>query len=259
MTKIKLLDCYTEKSPFLNKWEIGKADFSLMLKLIKAGASHRKFLRLCVDAADNWSGTNSGENYINDWCDERRGLRGMFNYKEAYNTILDRYFVPSGFIRAMRAAHESYNKSDSKIIEKIKVDYCGKGFYFFELDYARDMWHQIGTYKEETTFLSSSTMYNIMKKKLIKEDFICSDHINQSHLDYLNNLISEYKTRKLDKETKYKLFRAIKANLPEGYIQKRFWFCTKDVLKRVIEQRKTHYLRDWQIITNEFERVLEVE
>ena len=62
---IKLLDCFTEKQPYLNKWEIGERDLKLMLSLIKAGPEHRKFLRMVISFNPNlfWS-AESDINYF---------------------------------------------------------------------------------------------------------------------------------------------------------------------------------------------------
>ena len=116
----------------------------------------------------------------------------------------------------------------------------------------------MATYKEETTFLSSSTMYNLIKRPLTSKDFESNCSVNPDQIDFINSLIYDYKETE-NKEEKYRLFRKIKGNLPEGYLQKRVMFCTKKVLERIVLQRKNHYLREWHTITTEFERVLNKE
>ncbi len=235
--KIKLLDCFTKKQPFLNFFNWGKNDLELMEKLINAGTEHRKFLRMC----ENVMHTESAESIIAS-TEEKKGIA---LFKDILGNYAFTFFIPRDIMRGVRASRQSYNKIDTYFRKKVQIENNGKSYYFFEIDAPLYLWKQLDTYKQDTTTLSESTMYNIMKKDIKQADF--EDDIPEFLLATLNS----YRNAKK--------FEELINILPCGYIQKRFFFCNKEVLERVIKQRQGHKLEQWAVIVNEFKRVVEEE
>ncbi len=245
--KIQLLDCFTERQPFLNVFNWGKNDLKLMEKLIKAGSEHRKFLRMCVDAAVIWDGENNGEHVISLHCEKAKN-----KYKRSCRSVMsdvfyenNGFFIPKKLANGIRASRQSYSKIDTFFREKIQTEYCGKSYYYFEIDAPLYFWKHADQYKKDTTTLSDSTMYNIMKRPFEQSDF--------------ERPIPEYLLATLNAWRYEKRFTDLVNILPSGYIQKRFFFCNKRVLERIIMQRTGHKLKEWAVIVDEFKRVLEVE
>ncbi len=235
--KIQLLDCFTEKQPYLNVFNWGENDLKLMEKLIKAGPEHRKFLRMCenVKRRGNIEHTIASTN-------EKNRLATFKNIRE--NNAFT-FFIPKRLMNGIRASRQSYSKIDTFFREKIQTEYNGKSYYYFEIDAPLYFWKHMDTYKKDTTTLSDSTMYNIMKRPFEQSDF--------------ERPIPEYLLATLNAWRLEKRFTDLINILPSGYIQKRFFFCKKRVLERIIMQRTGHKLKEWAVIVDEFKRVLEVE
>ena len=118
---------------------------------------------------------------------------------------------------------------------------------WLDIDAPRYWWSEFDTYRVGTTKQSESTMHTITHRLLSQSDFeepVFSDTLNQ-----LNGLIRTYQALN-NKEEKNKVFREIKVNLPEGFLQRRIVCTNYKVLKNMVWQRKTHRLQEWhQFIT----------
>jgi len=291
MTKVKLIDKFTEKHPYLNRFESGENDLKLILRLIKEDEKlnkrgrerfgddwvdchpHSKILRLFAKIYKNQPKFISMRHTISDFCkiepeDSENVSKSII--KRALNLTNARYFVPLDFMRACRAAHQSYDKIDTKFIEKVKAEYCGESYYFFEIDATLKLWKQIDTYKKDTVTLSTSTMHNILDRPLFFSDF--EGLIDGESLGDLNHRIHILKDKEAWK--KYKSYvkkelnievaklefeNALTDMMPINYIQKRFLFATKKTLQWMIMQRENHKLKGWHVITDELERCLNEE
>ena len=105
---------------------------------------------------------------------------------------------------------------------------------WLEIRAPRYWWQQFDTYRIGVTKQSESTMYTLIKRELIEEDF--SVPIGKKYLKLIN------------KEIKNKNFDLVKSMLPEGYLQKRIVCIDYKALKNVVGQRRNHRLKEW----NEF-------
>jgi len=96
----------------------------------------------------------------------------------------------------------------------------------------------------------NSTMHTITKGELTQEHFELP--ISRHTLLYLNTLIREYSLYDGDThaEKRDNLFRAIKNELPEGFLQNRIVCTNYKVLKNMVAQRKNHRLPEWQTYIN---------
>lgn len=108
---------------------------------------------------------------------------------------------------------------------------------------ARYFWQEFDTYRVGTTKQSESTIHTICRTKLSQEDF---EHpIYNLTLDYINKLIDNYNNTEIDLTEKNEIFKSIKANLPEGYLQRRIVCTNYKVLRNIIWQRRNHRLNEW--------------
>ncbi|MFW6009440.1 MAG: hypothetical protein ACOCP8_09275, partial [archaeon] len=121
-------------------------------------------------------------------------------------------------------------------------------------------WKQYHTYKIATVENSTSTMHNILKKKLSENDFEW-DYVTtfrQAVLNHLNGLIRTInglsveientenkkvlKTLKYDKE---KLWRELIQDIPGSFIYIKTCTLNYEVLKNIYHSRKNHKLKEW--------------
>jgi hypothetical protein len=122
----------------------------------------------------------------------------------------------------------------NKFLESMQV--------WIEITAPRYWWQEFDTYRVGTTKQSESTIHTLAKKKITQADF--SHPILKETIEHVNMLIHEYGIAET-KEDKKIYFELIKANLPEGYLQKRMVCTNYKVLKNVIWQRKNHKLEEW--------------
>lgn len=113
---------------------------------------------------------------------------------------------------------------------------------YWDVDAPRFFWSEADTYRVGTTKQSESTMHTITKRVLTQEDF--EYPVFSSTLIELNNLISSFQDEK-DKEVKKVLFKQIKNNLPEGFLQRRIWMLNYKTLQNIVWQRSNHKLEQW--------------
>ena len=199
-------------------------------------------------------------------------------------TIRD--FEVSGFrmaMRAMRAAYESWDKSDS--FNKLNVEQCELGLLKYmefkvgekDLELAKKLvragsehrkfirylhvqvdivaprywWTQFDTYKIGTTSSSSSTMHLLGKRELTEEDFSFGEYTpytTSEILATLNHYINIMKVAKSEKDTERynNAFGTLKSILPEGYNQERIIDLNYETLLTIYKQRKSHRLGEWK-------------
>jgi hypothetical protein len=101
---------------------------------------------------------------------------------------------------------------------------------WLDITMPRYWWQQFDTYRLMTK-QSGSTMYTILKRPLIQDDFV--QPIQAGTLIKLNYLIER------------KAFRQIKVELPEGFLQRRIPRTDYKTLRNILQQRRTHKLEEW--------------
>jgi uncharacterized protein (DUF2267 family) len=99
----------------------------------------------------------------------------------------------------------------------------------------RYWWQQADTYRL-TSKQSGSTMHTMMRRPLTQDDF--EDGVEDIVLNILNDFIA---TKQFDK---------VKAHLPESFLQRRVWRLDYKTLQNMIQQRRTHKLKEWQFFIN---------
>jgi hypothetical protein len=112
----------------------------------------------------------------------------------------------------------------NKFLESIDV--------WLDIKAPRYWWSQFDTYRAGVTKQSESTMHTIMKRQLTEDDF--SEYIPSENIDTLNGYIQA------------KQFNLVKANLPEGFLQRRIVKLSYKNIRNIIQQRKNHRLLEWK-------------
>jgi hypothetical protein len=158
----------------------------------------------------------------------------------------------SGYKQAVSGIGFSYGIDDYNRLEGVGYKLCDKDgghnkflesiMVWIEITAARYWWQEFDTYRVGTTKQSESTIHTLAKKALTQNNF---EHpILKSTIDHMNNLIRQY-TNEIDRKRKKEWFNLIKANLPEGYLQKRMVCTNYKSLSNMIAQRKHHVLKEW--------------
>lgn len=134
----------------------------------------------------------------------------------------------------------------NKFLESIVV--------WLDINAPRYWWSEFDTYRVGTTKQSESTMHTITHRMLTQKDF--EEPIIPYILRQINVLIQMYHDIKHQKD-KDKIFREIKNNLPEGFLQRRIVCTNYKVLKNMVWQRKNHRLAEWRVFIDVLEEKLE--
>jgi len=146
-----------------------------------------------------------------------------------------------GYEEALLGLSLSYNREVSEMSQVAEELYCrddseSKFLRFIvvwlDITAPRFWWCQMDTYCVGKVQQSESTMHTIMKRVITANDF--SKNIPIQTLNRLNVLIKDG------------LFEQVKAELPEGFLQRRIVATNYQVLRRIIKQRKKHRLPEWQ-------------
>lgn len=95
----------------------------------------------------------------------------------------------------------------------------------------RYFWQQFDTFRIAVTKQSGSTMHTLMRRPLTQDDF--ESPIWATTLLHLNILIEG------------KMFKALKNELPEGFLQRRILCTNYKTLRTIISQRMSHKLPQW--------------
>jgi len=146
----------------------------------------------------------------------------------------------AGFEEALLGISLSYNSGgDMKVVADKLVKRGGSHSKFLEsiavwLDITapRYWWQQFDTYRVGVTKQSESTMHTLMNKELEQSDFAVP-FFPPALID-INRMIRDGE------------FYGAKANLPESFLQRRIVCANYMALKRMIQQRRTHKLNEWQ-------------
>lgn len=155
-----------------------------------------------------------------------------------------------GYEEAMLGLSLSYNRNVEDMPRVAEKLYCrddseSKFLRFLvvwmDIRAPRYWWQQFDTYRHVEK-QSESTMHTIMKGMLDHSDFVCT--IPSTWIGYLNSLILAHR------------FEAVKAFLPEGFLQRRIIVTNYQTLRRIIKQRKNHKLKEWrEFIAGLFEQL----
>lgn len=145
-----------------------------------------------------------------------------------------------GYDSAMLGLSLSYEQDKGKM-KAVAERLCFKGgghnkflesiVVWLDITATRKWWSQMDTYRHVTK-QSSSTMHTLTKRELTKEDF--SSRTAQETIDTVNHFIREGD------------LLSAKDNLPEGFLQRRIVCTNYMTLQRMINQRATHKLEEWQ-------------
>lgn len=167
----------------------------------------------------------------------------------------------SGYREAVEGIGFSYGITDLDRLEKVAYKLCDKDgghnkflesiIVWIEITAARYWWQEFDTYRVGTTKQSESTIHTLANKPVTEDDFEHS--IPESVIDSMNHLIDNYKKA----EDKKEWFKLIKANLPEGYLQKRMVCTNYKSLSSMIAQRKKHVLHEWHYFIEEVLKQIE--
>ena len=103
----------------------------------------------------------------------------------------------------------------------------------------RYWWSEFDTYRVGVTKQSESTMHTLEKRMPTVNDF--SDN---TPLTIIVAFISVWKSYKI---TERKDISALKAALPEGYLQRRQVTTNYKAIQNVVAQRATHRLKEWAV------------
>ena len=112
----------------------------------------------------------------------------------------------------------------------------------------RYWWTEFDTYRIGVEKVSCSTMHKLMSRKLATDDFEVDDKDSpgfQIHVQYLNDLMDEYRDEEKPDEKKA-IWRHIIQNLPQSYIQTRTVMMSYAALRNIYRQREGHKLKEWQ-------------
>ena len=102
---------------------------------------------------------------------------------------------------------------------------------WFDITAPRYWWSQMDRYRLKTQ-QSESTMHTILKQKLTNDNF--EEPLPEQWLNLINTHIEN------------KNLRAVKAVLPESFLQRRIVTVSYKTLRNIYHQRKNHKLKEWQ-------------
>jgi hypothetical protein len=147
----------------------------------------------------------------------------------------------AGYEEAMLGLSLSYDKwpeDMSRVVKKL----CFKGdghnkflesiMLWLDVIAPRYWWQQFDTYRVGVTKQSQSTMHTITVRHLKQDDF--AHPIPAEHFVHMNELINQ------------KDWETAKHDLPESFLQRRVVCLDYMVLQRIIRQRESHRLSEWQ-------------
>ena len=103
---------------------------------------------------------------------------------------------------------------------------------WLDIDAPRYFWQQFDTYRVGVSKQSESTMHTMTSRSLQQDDF---EHpIPEAYLNHLNRGIAG------------KEWESVKHDLPESFLQRRIVCLNYMVLQRIVRQRRSHKLTEWQ-------------
>lgn len=119
---------------------------------------------------------------------------------------------------------------------------CGEDKFLRQIHVVLDVdapalwWPEADQYKIATVTQSESKMHSLLKTPITQDRF--EDPIYPPTLERLEALRQAGD------------FRALLNELPHGWMQRRILSCNYAVLRNIIQQRRAHKLREWEIFTN---------
>jgi len=152
-----------------------------------------------------------------------------------------RVIAECGYEAAMLGLSLSYQQDPERMTEVARrLCFRGDGhnkflesiFVWLDMDAPRYFWQQFDTYRVGVSKQSESTMHTITARPLVQEDF--ASPIPVSYLNHLNALIEQ------------EAWEAVKHHLPESFLQRRIVCVNYMALQRIVRQRITHRLPEWQ-------------
>ena len=187
----------------------------------------------------------------------------------------------SGFeaaIRGMRNSRQSWEKSDThdSIIGKNDLELASKlakaggshakfrRMIHVQMDINAPLywWKEFDTYKIGTTANSTSTMYSIMNKEFVIEDFATNRILSpeaakywMNTIDSLNLIRELYNNLIIGNDQKQMYWEEIIQILPESYKQLRTVDLNYEVISHIVKERKGHRLREWGMFINEMRKL----
>jgi hypothetical protein len=123
---------------------------------------------------------------------------------------------------------------ENKFLREIQV--------WLDIDMPRLLWPEFDQYKIAVTTLSESTVHTLSKHALTFEDFI--EGTDQRAIDLINEKILLFQQKKIDRIE-------LKANLPEGFLQRRICNLNYANIQNIICQRYKHRVKLWQKFIDE--------
>lgn len=109
-----------------------------------------------------------------------------------------------------------------------------------DVTFPRSIWQEADTYMVAVAKNSCSTMHKIQDHLLTKEDF--EDGVDQRIINVVNDYVQTYRNTKLPKD-----LALLKAQLPEGFLQKRTWDLNYETIMTIFRQRMHHRMPHWRV------------
>jgi len=167
-------------------------------------------------------------------------------YEEALLGLSLSYNQPIEKMERIAKKSPHNDTGENKFLESI--------YLWLDVTAPRFIWCEMDTYRL-TTKQSESTMHTITKRLLTQQDF--EYPIFAETLDKLNLAIQNYNNEDNTVAQKEGYFHFIKANLPEGLLQRRIWVMNYKVLRNIYFQRKSHRLEQWHIFLDTLMREID--
>ena len=146
-------------------------------------------------------------------------------YEQALVGLSLSYKQPVGNMPDVAQRIHAQEDGHNKFLESMMV--------WLDITAARYWWQQFDTYRIGITKQSESTMHTLLKRPLTQDDF--EGEIDPATLAHLNELIAARK------------FVQAKHELPESFLQRRVVCTNYKTIRRMIKQRYTHRLHEWQL------------
>lgn len=125
------------------------------------------------------------------------------------------------------------------VAKKLAGKGCGHDKFLRQIHVVLDVdapaywWPECDQYKVATVTQSESKMHTLMRQPITQDRFEAP--ISPATLERLESLLQAGD------------FRALLNELPHGWLQRRILSCNYAVLRNIIQQRRAHKLREWEV------------
>ena len=125
------------------------------------------------------------------------------------------------------------------VSQKLAGKGCGHDKFLRQIHVVLDVdapaywWPECDQYKVATVTQSESKMHTLLRQPITQDRFEAP--ISPATLERLESLRQEGN------------FRALLNELPHGWLQRRILSCNYAVLRNIIQQRRAHKLREWEV------------